>query len=62
MSQPFAEFIGTFMLIIFGTGVSLQYFLSTSTDVADSPRGTYLSVSFTWGIGVAMGVWVSGGK
>lgn len=61
MREPFAEFLGTMILIIFGTGVSLQYFLSLDTDIASSPRGTYLSVSFGWGIGVGMGVWVAGG-
>lgn len=49
------------ILIIFGTGVSLQYFLSLDENIAPNPRGTYLSVSFGWGIGVGMGVWVAGG-
>lgn len=26
-----------------------------------SPKGSYLSISFGWGIGVGMGVWVAGG-
>jgi len=59
--EPLAEFLGTFLLILFGTGVSLQYFLSLDEGVAPNPRGTYLSVSFGWGVGVAMGVWVAGG-
>lgn len=61
MREPFAEFLGTMLLIMFGTGVSLQYFLSLDPNVVSSPRGTYLSVSFGWGIGVAVGVWVAGG-
>lgn len=37
------------ILILFGTGVSLQYFLSLDENIAPNPRGTYLSVSFGWG-------------
>jgi hypothetical protein len=61
MREPFAEFLGTMLLILFGTGVSLQVFLSSDPNVVSSQRGQYLSISFGWGIGVAMGVWVAGG-
>ncbi|KAK9898544.1 aquaporin [Cystobasidium minutum MCA 4210] len=61
LREPFAEFLGTMLLVMFGTGVSLQYFLSLDPNVVSSPRGTYLSVSFGWGIGVGIGVWVAGG-
>ncbi|KAF7364987.1 hypothetical protein MVEN_00369600 [Mycena venus] len=56
-----AEFLGVCILIIFGTGVDCQVVLSTVTGVASSQKGSYLSISFGWGIGTAMGVWVSGG-
>ncbi|KAF8887185.1 aquaporin [Infundibulicybe gibba] len=59
--EPFAEFLGVAILIIFGTGVVCQVVLSSSTDVAPSPKGEYLSISLGWGVGTAMGVWVSGG-
>ncbi|KAG8935901.1 hypothetical protein FRC02_005656 [Tulasnella sp. 418] len=59
--EPAAEFIGTMMLILFGTGVDCQVVLSSKTSVASSPAGSYLSISFGWGIGVAVGVWVAGG-
>lgn len=44
------EFIGTMVLIIFGNGVNCQVVLSNLT------QGSYLSISFGWGIGV---MWVA---
>ena len=37
--EPFAEFLGTMILIIFGCGGNCQAVLSTNTAVAPSPRG-----------------------
>ncbi|GLB38207.1 putative MIP aquaporin (TC 1.A.8) family protein [Lyophyllum shimeji] len=59
--EPVAEFLGVCMLIIFGAGVDCQVVLSTNPNVASSPKGSYLSISFGWAIGTAIGVWVSGG-
>ncbi|KAJ7777843.1 aquaporin-like protein [Mycena maculata] len=49
------------LLIIFGTGVVCQVVLSSITAVAPSQKGDYLSISFSWAVGTAMGVWVSVG-
>ncbi|KAJ7643934.1 major intrinsic protein superfamily membrane channel protein [Roridomyces roridus] len=56
-----AEFLGVCIIIIFGTGVDCQVVLSSVTGVAASQKGSYLSISFGWAIGTALGVWVSGG-
>ncbi|KAJ7779493.1 putative aquaporin 4 [Mycena maculata] len=56
-----AGFLGVCILIIFGVGVQCQVARSGVTAVAASAKGDYLSISFGWGIGIAMGVWVSGG-
>ncbi|KAF7329878.1 hypothetical protein MKEN_00251500 [Mycena kentingensis (nom. inval.)] len=56
-----AEFTGVAILIIFGTGVVCQVVLSGIPAVAPSAKGEYLSISFGWGIGTALGVWVSAG-
>jgi len=56
-----AEFTGVMILIIFGTGVVCQVVLSSITAVAPSQKGEYLSISFGWAVGTAMGVWVSVG-
>jgi len=59
--EPFAEFLGVAILIMFGNGVDCQVVLSANTNVAPSPKGDYLSINIGWAIGTALGVWVSGG-
>jgi hypothetical protein len=53
--EPFAEFWGTCILILFGNGVNCQVVLSKLT------QGSYLSISHGWGIGVMCGVYAAGG-
>jgi len=55
LKEYFGEFIGTMVLIIFGNGVNCQVVLSGLT------QGSYLSISFGWGIGVMFGVYIAGG-
>jgi MIP family channel proteins len=50
-----AEFLGTFVLIVFGVGVVAQVVLSRGT------AGTYLSINIAWGLAVAMGCYVAAG-
>jgi MIP family channel proteins len=50
-----AEFLGTFVLIVFGAAVVAQVVLSGGT------AGQYLSINFGWGLAVTMGVYVAGG-
>jgi len=50
-----AEFLGTFVLIIFGAGVVAQVVLSRGS------AGGYLSINLAWGLAVTMGVFVAGG-
>jgi MIP family channel proteins len=50
-----AEFLGTFVLIVFGVGVVAQVVLSKQT------AGTYLSINIAWGLAVAMGCYVAAG-
>jgi MIP family channel proteins len=50
-----AEFLGTFVLIVFGVGVVAQVVLSGAT------AGNYLSINLGWGLAVTMGVYVAGG-
>lgn len=59
MREPFSEFFGVFILIMFGDGVVAQVVLSGGT------RGDYQSISWGWGLGVMLGVYssgISGGK
>ena len=50
-----AEFLGTFVLIAFGSGVVAQVVLSSQS------HGTYLSINIAWGLAVIMGIYVAGG-
>src|SRR5262249_58030155 len=50
-----AEFLGTFVLIVFGVGVVAQVVLSRQT------AGTFLSINIAWGLAVAMGCYVCAG-
>src|SRR5262245_25917506 len=53
--EVMAEFLGTFVLIVFGVGVVAQVVLSRQT------AGTYLSINLAWGLAVMMGCYVSAG-
>lgn len=53
--EVLAEFLGTFVLILFGAGVVAQVVLSGGAN------GSYLSINIAWGLGVVMGVYVAGG-
>jgi len=50
-----AEFLGTFILIVFGVGVVAQVVLSKGA------AGNTLSINIAWGLAVAMGCYVAGG-
>ena len=50
-----AEFLGTFVLIVFGSAVVAQVVLSGGS------HGGYLSINLAWGLAVMMGVYVSAG-
>lgn len=40
--EPAAEFLGTAILVIFGTGAQCQVLLSSNPGVASSPKGVSL--------------------
>jgi MIP family channel proteins len=50
-----AEFLGTFILVVFGTAVVAQVLLS------NEKNGQYLSINLGWGLAVTMGMFVAGG-
>ncbi|MBW0489519.1 hypothetical protein O181_029234 [Austropuccinia psidii MF-1] len=56
-----AEFFGTAILVLFGTGVNHQVTLGGSSNVTANSRGDWTTVSFGWGVAVMLGVVVSGG-
>ncbi|KAL4778003.1 aquaporin-like protein [Aspergillus varians] len=52
--EAFSEFLGTMILVLFGNGVVAQVTLS------HDEKGDYQSISWGWGIGVMLGIYVSG--
>ena len=50
-----AEFLGTMILILFGVGVVAQV-----VTTPDGGLGDHDSIAWAWGIGVVLGVYVSG--
>jgi len=59
--EPMAEFVGTALLMIFGGGAGCSAVLSGNPDIVASERGSWLSISFGWAVGIAAGVWICGG-
>src|SRR5918996_1915036 len=55
LRETAAEFLGTFILIVFGVGVVAQVVLSGATS------GQYLSINIAWGLAVTMACYVAGG-
>jgi len=53
--EALGEFLGTFVLMMFGLGVVAQVVLSRET------AGNYLSIHLAWGVAVVMGCYVAGG-
>src|SRR5437773_3641445 len=53
--EVLAEFLGTFVLIVFGVGVVAQVVLSKAT------AGSFLSINIAWGLAVTMGCYVCAG-
>jgi MIP family channel proteins len=53
--EALAEFLGTFVLIVFGTAVVAQVVLSGNAN------GTYISINIGWGLAVTMAIYVSAG-
>eukprot|EP00095_Tigriopus_kingsejongensis_P006797 snap_masked-scaffold1064_size65302-processed-gene-0.5 protein:Tk06797 transcript:snap_masked-scaffold1064_size65302-processed-gene-0.5-mRNA-1 annotation:"hypothetical protein DAPPUDRAFT_311096" len=50
-----AEFLGTFVLVLFGTAVVAQVVLS------NEEKGDFFAINWGWGVAVTLGVLVSGG-
>jgi MIP family channel proteins len=55
LKEAAAEFLGTFILIVFGLGVVAQTVLSKNAS------GSYLGINLGWGLAVMLGVYTAGG-
>ncbi|TVY83969.1 Aquaporin-10 [Lachnellula suecica] len=62
LREPFAEFFGTFILVLFGDGSVAQVLLSTgqTTALGGDGFGAYQSINWGWGLGTMLGIYVAG--
>ena len=60
LAQLLAEFLGTFILILFGNGVVAMVVLFPSKIPGEMVHGGYTNITLGWGLGVMMGIYVAG--
>ncbi|TKA78293.1 hypothetical protein B0A55_04742 [Friedmanniomyces simplex] len=62
LREPFAEFFGTMILVLFGDGAVAQVLLSAGQKSAPGGDGygNYQSINWGWGLGVMLGIYVAG--
>ncbi|MDP8982145.1 MAG: aquaporin family protein [Acidobacteriota bacterium] len=60
VGEMLAEFLGTMVLILFGTGVVAMVILFGHGLPAEVVNGGYTNITLGWGLGVTMGIYVAG--
>ena len=58
--EMLAEFLGTLVLMLFGTGVVAMVVLFPSKNAGETIHGGYTNITFGWGLAVTMGIYVAG--
>src|SRR3982075_1726961 len=59
-AELMAEFLGTFVLITFGTGVVAMVVLFPAKNPGELIHGGYTNITLGWGLAVTMGIYVAG--
>ena len=59
-AELIAEFLGTFVLILFGTGVVAMVVLFPTKSPGETIHGGFTNITLGWGLGVTMGIYVAG--
>jgi glycerol uptake facilitator protein len=60
LAELIAEFLGTFVLILLGTGVVAMVVLFPSATPGEVIHGGFTNITLGWGLGVTMGIYVAG--
>jgi glycerol uptake facilitator protein len=60
VAELIAEFLGTFVLILLGTGVVAMVVLFPSRTPGETIHGGYTNITLGWGLAVTMGIYVAG--
>lgn len=59
-AELLAEFLGTLVLILFGTGVVAMVVLFPTSTAGEIIHGGFTNITLGWGLGVTMGIYVAG--
>ena len=59
-AELIAAFLGTFVLILFGTGVVAMVVLFPASQPAATVHGGYTNITLGWGLAVTMGIYLAG--
>ena len=59
-AELIAEFLGTFVLILFGCGVVAMVVLFPTSNSGELIHGGYTNITIGWGLAVTMGIYVAG--
>jgi glycerol uptake facilitator protein len=59
-AELLAEFFGTFVLILFGTGVVAMVVLFPTKNSGEIIHGGFTNITLGWGLGVTMGIYIAG--
>jgi glycerol uptake facilitator protein len=60
MAELIAEFLGTFVLILLGTGVVAMVVLFPSKNAGETIHGGFTNITLAWGLAVTMGIYIAG--
>ncbi len=60
VQELIAEFLGTFVLILFGTGVVAMVVLFPTRNAGETIHGGFTNITLGWGLAVTMGIYVAG--
>src|SRR5690242_20079889 len=59
-AELLAEFLGTFVLILFGTGVVAMVVLFPTKNAGETIHGGFTNITLGWGLAVTMGIYIAG--
>jgi glycerol uptake facilitator protein len=59
-AELIAEFLGTFVLILFGTGVVAMVILFPTNNPGETIHGGFTNITLGWGLAVTMGIYIAG--
>src|ERR1700678_2423938 len=60
LAELIAEFLGSFVLILFGSGGVAMVVLFPASDPGETVHGGYTNITIGWGVAVTIGVYIAG--